>query len=129
VRLEFALSKPVSPSPQLMIDDMTIQNMSPNTNNIYISAVARLSAYHPRLPKQLGLEDLRSYHLNLVSRNLKPATINPIMGALRLFYRKTLGQRDVVDGIPYARRADSSLAVLPREEVERLLKAARGRIL
>jgi integrase/recombinase XerD len=120
------MTKPISPLRQRMIDDMTIRNMSPNTKNIYISAVARFSAYHRRSPDQLGLEDIRDYHLHLVSRNLKPTTINPIMGALRFFYGKTLGQKDIVDEIPYARRADSLPAVLSREEVERFLKTVRN---
>ena len=120
------MTKPISPLRQRMIDDMTIRNMSPNTKNIYISAVARFSAYHRRSPDQLGLEDIRDYHLHLVSRKLKPTTINPIMGALRFFYGKTLGQKDIVDEIPYARRADSLPAVLSREEVERLLKTVRN---
>lgn len=120
------MTKQISPLRQRMIDDMTIRNMSPNTKNIYISAVARFSAYHRRSPDQLGLEDIRDYHLHLVSRNLKPTTINPIMGALRFFYGKTLGQKDIVDEIPYARRADSLPAVLSREEVERFLKAVRN---
>ena len=109
-----------------MIDDMKIRNMSPNTQYIYISAVARFSAYHRRSPDKLGLEDIRDYHLYLVSRKLKPTTINPIMGALRFFYGKTLGQKDIVDEIPYARRADSLPAVLSREEVERFLKTVRN---
>ena len=120
------MTKQISPLRQRMIDDMTIRNMSPNTKNIYLSAVARFSAYHRRSPDQLGLEDIRDYHLHLVSRNLKPTTINPIMGALRFFYGKTLGQKDIVDEIPYARRADSLPAVLSREEVERFLKTVRN---
>ena len=120
------MTKQISPLRQRMIDDMTIRNMSPNTKNIYISAVARFSAYHRRSPDKLGLEDIRDYHLHLVSRNLKPTTINPIMGALRFFYGKTLGQKDIVDEIPYARLADSLPAVLSREEVERFLKTVRN---
>jgi integrase/recombinase XerD len=120
------MTKSISPLRQRMIDDMKIRNMSPNTQYIYISAVARFSAYHRRSPDKLGLEDIRDYHLHLVSRNLKPTTINPIMGALRFFYGKTLGQKDFVDEIPYARLADSLPAVLSREEVERLLKTVRN---
>ena len=120
------MTKSISPLRQRMIDDMKIRNMSPNTQYIYISAVARFSAYHRRSPDKLGLEDIRDYHLHLVSRNLKPTTINPIMGALRFFYGKTLGQKDIVDEIPYARLADSLPAVLSREEVERFLKTVRN---
>jgi site-specific recombinase XerD len=120
------MSKQISPLRQRLIDDMTIRNMSPSTQYIYISAVARFSAFHRRSPDKLGLEDIREYHLHLVSRNLKPSTINPIMGALRFFYRTTLGQNHVADQIPYARLTDSLPAVLSREEVERLLKSVRN---
>jgi site-specific recombinase XerD len=120
------MTKPISPLRQRMIDDMKMRNMSPNTQYIYISAVARFSAYHRRSPDKLGLEDIRDSHLHLVSRKLKPTTINPIMGALRFFYGKTLGQKDIVDEIPYARLADSLPAVLSREEVERFLKTVRN---
>jgi len=120
------MTKPISPLRQRMIDDMKIRNMSPNTQYIYISAVARFSVYHRRSPDKLGLEDIRDYHLHLVSRKLKPTTINPIMGALRFFYGKTLGQKHIVDEIPYARLADSLPAVLSREEVERFLKTVRN---
>jgi site-specific recombinase XerD len=120
------MTKQISPLRQRMIDDMTIRNMSPNTQKIYIYAVANFSAFHRRSPDKLGPEDIRDYHLHLVSRNLKPTTINPIMGALRFFYGTTLGQKQVVDQIPYARRADTLPAVLSREEVERLLKTVRN---
>ena len=120
------MSKSVSPLRQRMIDDMKMRNMSPNTQNIYVSAVARFSAFHGHSPDKLGLEGVREYHLHLVSRHLKPTTINPIMGALRFFYRTTLGQDNVADQIPYARVADTLPAVLSREEVERLLKAVPG---
>ncbi|MHB8885966.1 MAG: tyrosine-type recombinase/integrase [Methylovirgula sp.] len=116
------MTKQISLLRQRMIDDMTIRNMSPNTQKIYIYAVANFSAFHGRSPDKLGLEDIRDYRLNLVSRNLKPTTINPIMGALRFFHGTTLGQKHVVDQIPYARRADTLPAVLSREEVERFLK-------
>ena len=45
------------------------------------------------------------------------------MGALRFFYRTTLGLKEVSENIPYARRADPLPAVLARDEVERFLKA------
>lgn len=120
------MAKKVSPLRQRMIDDMTMRNMSPNTQKIYVSAVARFSAFHGRSPDKLGPEDVRDYHLHLISRKLKPNTINPIMGALKFFYGTTLKRKHVADQIPYVRRADSLPAVLSREEVERLLKAVRN---
>jgi integrase len=45
------------------------------------------------------------------------------MGALRFFYGATLGRKDVVEEIPYARRADKSPAALTGDDVARFLKA------
>src|SRR6202007_1042764 len=106
-----------------MIDDMTIRNMSPSTQKVYTYAVPNLSAFHGRSPDKLTFEDVRNYRLHLISRGLKPNSINPIMGALRFFYRITLGLKEVPEHIPYARRADPLPAVLSRDEVLRFFKA------
>ena len=39
---------PISPLRRRMIEDMTIRNMSPSTRNVYVSAVACLSAQRAR---------------------------------------------------------------------------------
>ena len=66
-----------------MIDDMAIRNMSPNTQKLYIRAVAHFSAYHGQAPDKLTFEDVRDYQLHLVSCGLKVSTTNVIMCALR----------------------------------------------
>ena len=117
------MTKRMTPLRQRMIEDMTIRNMSPSTQKIYVAAVANFSIFHGRSPDKLTFEDVREYRLHLISRGLKPNSINPIMGALRFFYRTTLGLKEVSEQIPYARRADPLPAVLARDEVERFLKA------
>lgn len=117
------MSQQISPLRQRMIEDMTIRNMSPSTQKIYVAAVANFSIFHRRSPDKLTFEDVRDYRLHLISRGLKPNSINPIMGALRFFYRTTLGLKEVSEQIPYARRADPLPAVLARDEVLRFLKA------
>jgi site-specific recombinase XerD len=117
------MSKQISPLRQRMIEDMTIRNMSPSTQKIYVAAVANFSIFHGRSPDKLNFEDVRNYRLHLISRGLKPNSINPIMGALRFFYRTTLGLKEVSEQIPYARRADPLPAVLARDDRARLLKA------
>ena len=117
------MSQQISPLRQRMIEDMTIRNMAPSTQKIYVAAVANFSIFHGRSPDKLNFEDVRNYRLHLISRGLKPNSINPIMGALRFFYRTTLGLKEVPEQIPYARRADPLPAVLARDEVVRLLKA------
>jgi site-specific recombinase XerD len=117
------MTKQISPLRQRMIEDMTIRNMAPSTQKIYVAAVANFSVFHGRSPDKLTFEDVRDYRLHLISRGLKPNSINPIMGALRFFYRTTLGLKEVSEQIPYARRSDPLPAVLARDEVVRFLKA------
>ena len=44
------MTEQMTPLRRRMIDDMTIRNMSPSTQKIYIRAVAHFSAYHGRSP-------------------------------------------------------------------------------
>jgi hypothetical protein len=108
------MTKSISPLRRRMIDDMTIRNMSPSTQKIYTYAVANFSAFHRRAPDKLTFEDVRVYRLHLISRGLKPNSINPIMGALRFFYGTILGLKEVAEHMPYARRARDPRAVLHR---------------
>ena len=117
------MTKQVSPLRQRMIDDMNFRNMSPNTQKVYTYAVANFSAFHGRTPDKLGIEHVREYRLHLMARGLKPASINPIIGALRFFYSITLGQKELAEQIPFARKEDALPTVLTQEEVVRLLKA------
>ena len=78
------MTKPISPLRQRMIDDMTMRNLSPNTHETYIRAVAQFSAFHRRSPDKLGVEHLREYNLHLVSRGLTANSICVKMGAHRL---------------------------------------------
>jgi len=117
------MNKPISPLRQRMLDDMTFRNMSPNTMKIYSYAVARFSAFHGRSPDKLGIEDVRAYRLHLIERGLKATSINPIVGALRFFYGTTLGQKELAEQIPFARKEDSLPAILSREQIMQLLRA------
>ena len=80
---------------QRMIDDMNFRNMSPNTRKVYTYAVANFSTFHGSSPDKLGIEDIRQCRLHLMARGLTPASINPIIGALRFFYGVTLGQKEI----------------------------------
>src|SRR5437870_702224 len=63
------------------------------------------------------------HRLHLMARGLKATSINPIIGALRFFYGITLGQKEIAEQIPFARKEDTLPAVLTQDEVIRLLKA------
>jgi len=117
------MTKPISPLRQRMLDDMTFRNMSPNTQKIYSYAVANFSAFHGRSPDKLGVEDVRAYRLHLIGRGLKATSINPIIGALRFFYGTTLGRKEMIEEMPFARKADTLPAILTQQQVVRLLQA------
>jgi integrase/recombinase XerD len=117
------MSEQVSPLRQRMIDDMTIRNMSLNTQKAYIRAVKNFGIYFRKSPDKLSFEDVRKYQLHLFSRGLGAQATNQIMCGLRFFYSTTLGMSQVSEHIPLARRPDALPAVLAREEVERFLRA------
>src|SRR5260221_9364968 len=117
------MPKPISPLRQRMLDDMTFRNMSPNTQKVYSYAVANFSAFHGRSLDKLGAEDVRAYWLHLIGRGIKATSINPIIGALRFFYGTTLGRKEMIEEMPFARKADTLPAVLSQEQVVRLLQA------
>ena len=106
-----------------MIEDMTIRNLSPATQRSYIHAVEGYSLYFRRSPDLLGLEDVRAYQVHLAAKGIAWATLNQIVCALRFFYGVTLGQNEVPERIPYARKPAALPDVLSRDEVVRFLEA------
>jgi integrase/recombinase XerD len=117
------MSVQVTPLRKRMIDDMTIRNMSPLTQNSYVRAVKNFSKYIRQSPDKLTFEHVREYQLSLVSRGLGVQAINQIMCALRFFYGTTLGKTGVSEHIPLGRRPDTLPPVLARDDVERFMKA------
>ena len=117
------MTQPISPLRRRMIDDMTMRNLSANTQETYIRSVAQFSAFHRRSPDKLGVEHVRDFHLHLVSRGLVANSIAVKMAALHFFYGTTLRRPDIAAEIPTPRRPDRLPTVLARAEVERLLKA------
>ena len=116
-------SPPISPLRRRMIDDMTIRNMSPATQRSYLHAVKGYSVYFGCSPERLALEDVRAYQIHLISKGIAWATLNQIVCALRFFYGITLGQDEVPERIPYARRPSPLPDVLSQDEVVRFLEA------
>ena len=55
----------ISPLRRRMIEDMTIRNLSPATQQSYIHAVAKFSRHFGRSSDRLGLEEVRAYNIPL----------------------------------------------------------------
>jgi integrase/recombinase XerD len=112
-----------SPLRRRMIEDMTIRNLSPATQQSYVHAVSKFSRYFGRSPDRLGLEDGRAYQVHLISKRISWASLNQVVCALRFFYGVTLGCESIPERIAYAREPRKLPAVLSADEVVRFLEA------
>ena len=116
--------QPISPLRRRMIEDMTLRNLSPSTQQSYIYAVANFSCHFDNAsPDRLGVEEVRAYQLHLVGRKRSWSHINQVTCALRFFYVVTLGRKEAIERIISAREPQKLPLVLSAEEVARFLEA------
>jgi integrase/recombinase XerD len=113
----------MSPLRRRMIEDMTIRNLSPATQQSYIHAVSKFSRYFGRSPDKLSLEDVRAYQVHLASKAVSWGHLNKIVCALRFFYGVTLGQATIPGRIPHAREPRKLPTVLSADEIVRFLES------
>jgi len=106
-----------------MIEDMTIRNLSPATQQSYVHAVSKFSPYFGRSPDRLGLEDVRAFQVHLASKGVSWGSLNQAVCALRLFSGVTLGQETIPERIAYAREPRKLPTVLSADEVVRFLES------
>jgi site-specific recombinase XerD len=113
----------MSPLRRRMIEDMTIRNLSPATQQSYLHAVSKFSQYFGCSPDRLGLEDVRAFQVHLASKGVSWGSLNQAVCALRFFYGVTLGQATVPERIPYAREPRKLPTVLSADEVVQFLES------
>ena len=117
----------MSPLRQRMIEDMTIRNLSPATQQSYIYAVRKFSRYFGVVsPDRLGIEDVRAYQLHLIAQKRSWSHINQAACALRFFYGVTMGQEDAFERIINGREPQKLPPVLAPDEIARFLEAVVG---
>jgi len=116
----------MSPLRRRMIEDMTLRNLSRQTQQSYIYAVAKFSRHFNRPPDRLGMEDVRAYQLHLVGQKYSWAHINQVACALRFFYGVTLSQKEAFQRIITGKDPEKLPPVLDDEEIVRFLEAVEG---
>ena len=116
----------MSPLRRRMIEDMTIRNLSPATQQSYLYAVAKFSRHFSLPPAQLGTEQVRAYQLHLIAQKRSWSHINQVACALRFFYGVTLGQKEAVARIVSGKEPEKLPPVLNPEEIIRFLEAVAG---
>lgn len=105
-----------SPLRHRMIEDMTVRNLSAATQRSYIHAVKKFSRCFNRSPDRLGLEDVRTFQVHLVSTRISRPALNQTVCALRFFYGVTLGSAEIPERIAYARKPRKLPVVLNRDK-------------
>src|SRR3954447_9282336 len=113
----------VSPLRRRMIEDMTVRNLSPATQQSYVYAVTKFGQFFKRSPERLDLEDVRAFQVHLVAGGISWSALNQTVSALRFLYGVTLGRPDLPERIPHAREPRKLPVVLSADEVVRFLEA------
>ena len=116
----------MSPLRRRMIEDMTIRNLSPKTQQGYIRTIKNFTAFLRRSPDTATFEDVRRFQLHLVRSGVGVGALNSAVTALRFFFKVTLGRGDIEKHTQIAREPRKLPVVLSPEEVARLLEAAPG---
>ncbi len=117
-------TKPISALRQRMIEDMTMRNLSPKTQQGYVRSVKRFVHFFGRSPDQAEAENLRRFQLHLAESGVSSGNINGILTGLRFFYSVTLSRPEVLANVSRAPEEEKLPVILGMEEVTRLLAAA-----
>jgi len=115
----------VSALRQRMIDDMTVRNFAPNTQESYLHQIDGFARHFNKSPERLGPEEIREYQIYLAKeRHAAVGTRSVAVSALRFLYKVTLQRDWTVELIPTPKKETHLPVILSPEEVLRLLQAA-----
>lgn len=116
----------MSPLRQQMQADMVVRGLAPRTQRAYLDAVAALARYYHRSPDHLSLQEIEHYLHHLIAERQRAwSTTNQAVCALRFLFHVTLHQPAFSLAIPHRRIGAKQPEILSREEVGRILDAAR----
>jgi integrase/recombinase XerD len=91
----------ISPLRRPMIEDMTVRNLSPATQQSYLKAVSKLGRYFVCSPDRLlGRCPRFQVQVHLVATGISWPALNQIVCAPRFFYGVTLGQATLPSASP-----------------------------
>ena len=117
-------TKTVSPLRNRMIEDMSLRNFAPRTQEHYIRSCKKLAAFLRRSPDTATAEDIRLFQLHLAEQGVSICSRNRTMTGVAFLFRVTLRHPEIADQIEYIAEPQKIPVVLSPEEVRRLLDAA-----
>jgi site-specific recombinase XerD len=116
----------VSPLRQRMIEEMRMRQLAPKTRDAYIRAVRHFTRFLGRSPDTATAEDLRRYQLHCVDQGISAITLNATITGLKFLCDATLGQPEFTAKMHAVRLSRTLPIIVSREEVSRLLDAAKN---
>jgi len=109
-----------------MLEELQCLNYAETTIEAYIRAVKEFSQHFNCSPDRLGPQHIREYQAALFQkRKFSPNTVAQHLAALRFFYIKTLKKAWSIAETPYPKRGIHLPTILSKDEVARLIDAAR----
>ena len=118
--------KPISPTLQRMIEDMTARRYKEKVQKDYARHVGRFSAFLGRSPDTATAEEVRLFQLDMAKQNIGVPTINSAIAALRFFFNVTLERPELVRHLTTVHKPRRAPVVLNQDEMVRLIEAAPG---
>ena len=117
----------MTPLRQRMQDAMILRGFALRTQQSYLAAVIALARHYHASPDTLGGKELQGYLLHLITdKKLAYASVNQAACAFRFFFEAVLKRPEVRLDIPMAKVPKRLPQILSREEVARLIGAARS---
>lgn len=112
---------------QRMDEAMVLRGFSTRTRESYLRCVAGLARHYHCPPDRLDAAQIQAYLLHLIeARKLAYASVNQAHCAIRFLFGRVLGREAEVFEIPMAKVPQRLPQLLSREDVVRLLAAARN---
>ena len=103
-----------------------MRRLEAKTQQAYVRAIIKLSAFLGRSPATATAEDLRSFQLHLADSGTSPITINATLSGLKFFFGITLDRAHLLAKVQPVHVPQTLPVVLSRDEVARLLRAAHN---
>lgn len=118
----------MTPLRRKMIEDMTLADFAPSTQEAYVHAVRQLAAHYGCPPDLLQEDELRAYFLHMVNtRKLARSTVRQHLCGVKFFYETTLGRQWHIFELIKPKRGRTLPVVLSRDEVWRVIGTLRDR--
>jgi len=112
----------MTPLRQKMLDTLMLKGYSTNTQTTYLYAVEKVARYFNRSPDTIGVGELESYFLYLLTeKRMASASVRLIVNSMRFLHTQVL-QRPAQDFVVrYPKRPQRIPELLTRAEVHRVL--------